>query len=525
MAFGHARLRILAATIVLLGFSAKAQSFLSFRPVASDYSGRSILFLSYGRLSGTTEKPYPGIFGATDGTVSFVADWDSARLGGVGGPQMNDDGGLQAYSSYYEGIGHPYGSLHPWYFWGTVHHARDGWTIRRDGQVRLSREGRWAVFTSTSPARTTWLDLWTGEEFSKPTSPEPVGSVADDGSVVFTAYPNALLLQRPFAEAVDIPLSFQPSTAMIERNSRYAAVSGASQIWRVELPRGQAEIWVPNCTPCSLVDIASNGSGLLFLTNSKLYYQGEPGSTPAAIPDTLYASFTGNSQAIVYSNSQGVFRRDLASGTVEKILDGPAVLPSPVGDVAPGMWIRTVGQVPQNARVTVNGQEVVQSNNASGGIDWVVPENTPLGTAEMQIGNPASPFLPCTQILQVLAIRPRFIYQREASPPGEFYDWPHLAHASDGSPVSTTNPTKPGEHVIVYITGLNGQARSLRWMVGTPGDLAQVNAALISVTDDPDHPGWTRVELQLPDSLPQPIAELRVYADTANISGRLATAQ
>lgn len=494
----------------LLAAAAVAIAQLQTGRVFTDFSGRTIVFESGAALAGESQRPGERILASTGGELSVVARAASTPPGsGVIGPMTNDHGHLRAYSLW-----QPSGPRFTPSFVGVVRHDEDGWEVRRSGQVTICRDGRWAVFSDSSRIRTVWLDLWLDEEFVVEGRAIRVLRVADDGALVYPGQ-NALILQRPHAAPVEIPLPFQPFEAMIDRTGGWAAVSrGGPGLYRVSLTTGQIEPWMAPCQSCFLSDIAANGSALLYQEWNSVVVVHEPGAGIQWLNGVDRASFTGDDRAVMARTTEGIVRLNLDSGETERIISGPVELSNPPPGLSPGLWLRSKGRGLSHAAISLNGLPIEPLELRDDGLVWVVPPDTLAGTGNLRLGQPGSPFEPLSLETPIHAALPVFITLEDTEPgsgTSATFDFPFIRHADSSSLVIGLDPARPGETLLVMMTGLNGHAAAIQWTVSLND--AQYYPLFESAESASENPHWTLVRLRMPAVLPSGLSVLTADLD------------
>lgn len=497
--------RPLNVLALLLAGAGLAGAQLQAGRVSTDYRGGTILMESTAALAGEGRWTGERILEWTEGQIAITAAGvPGAWQSGVIRPMTNDHGHLRAYS-YWERSpsgGPASGSPGAPRYVGVVRHVDDGWEVRRDGLVELSREGRWAVFTDNLRIRTVWLDLWLDEEFVVEGRAIFPARVADDGAVVWLEG-ERLIVQRPHAAPVEINLPFRASYAMMDRTGGWAAVNAGGGIHRVSLVSGTVEAWMAPCLGCSITDVSAHAAALMYLDSGTMVVVRQPGGGHQWLHRVKNAAFTGDGRAAMAQTSEGSARFEVETAVVEQILAGPVEVINPPGALSPGVWVRSRGGGLSGAWITVNGDPVHPEELRPDGLVWVAPSNLAAGVAAVRMGQRGSPFEPSLLELPVHAALPVFVTLEDAQSENASMTQaglPYIRRAADGSEVTTLNRARPGDTIIVTMTGLNGLAASVRWSIEIDG----VEFMPVFESSEPSgrNPHWTDVRLRLPEALP-----------------------
>ncbi|GEM_PF-6885978 len=493
--------------------------------VATDYYGRVVMLESSAPLKGGSGGA-DQILTFRDGGASVDAAGLSNIFYSVVYPFTNDHGDLRAFSYYRSpfcsGIG---GCGAPGYI-GVVRHDRDGWEVRHDGRVGLSRDGRWAVFSERSFSRTTWMDLWTAEQVVAQGRAHNVASVADDGTVA-TASGTDLVVQSPGKEERVYPIGAEISEVLIDRTGTYVAVAGGRTIWRLDLGSGAAEVWVP-WDNTRLVDIGPRGAALLYSQWGVMYAAGEPLQQPLRLPEdgqTIEgAAMSGDGRFVIASSLDGIALYALDGSGSQLIIPGATAFVTKPAALAPGLWVRETGRGLQAAEIRLNGSLIEPLRRSHGELIWAVPKEAATGPAVVVIGQPGSPFEANRQELPLQLAAPLFILQKDVGQGTEYYaDGPFIRHAGSGEPVTFVNPARPGESVEALMTGINGQGALVEWQIVRMNTDNTVPVAFESERVHEENPNWSWVRLRLPEVVPGPGCWLNANFGVARHSAMIVT--
>ncbi len=507
---------LLAASL----FAALASAQFQTGRIATDYFGHVSLF----------ESGIP-LRGGTSG-VDHILSWDGSlmrseedasstpSIDGVAWPHTNDIGTLRAVTQYRVGLCFAIGGCAPPTYTGIVRNVQDGWEFRRPGRAVISHEGRWAAFSSLRLWRTTWVDLWTGQETAADLALNPT-AMADDGTLV-TPIGSTLAIHTPGLEPRTFSLPFFALSALIDRTATVAAVTSLTGIYKIDLASGAISDWAPTWDNAQLLDIAPAGRRLLFSQWGVLYLLEDPAAGPTRLSEdgefASGAALTGDQSAAIALNLSGIVRYPLDGSARELLVPGATSFPQPPVVLAPGLWLRMAGSGTAQAAITLNGQPVEPLAHDSAQLSWAVPSEMPTGSATLEIEQPGSPFEPFRKILPVQLAAPRFLIQRDLGEGTPYYaDSPYIRHAETGQPVNWMNPARPGESIEVLMTGLNHQGPAIEWLVNRVNVDEYVRPVFESERPHEDNPHWRWVRLRLPDVLPGPICWLSAgYGETAD---------
>lgn len=493
--------------------------------LAANYRGSIIVIESTAALHGGTSGP-EHILAFDDGAGFTVAVAGSSPLyRGVAYPFANDHGDLRAYTLTRPSIcGFLGGCSGPGYE-GVVLQSRDGWEVHRPGRAVISREGRWAAFSSFAPPHTSWLDLWTGDE---PAVEETlsVTSMADDGTLV-TPREQALLVSAPGREPRLLDLPFSALSAMVDRTGTVAAVASGRGVYRVELSSGAVEDWAPMWDNAQLLGIDAGGNRLLF-SQWNVLYAVDRGGSPRRLSEEgqfVYgAALTGDDTTAVASTRSGIVSYSLDDAPAELVIPGATNFESRAAVLAPGLYIRMIGRGTEQAAIALNGQPVEPLDRTSSDLVWAVPDETATGSAELQIAQPGSPFEPFVLALSVQLAAPHFLIQRDLGEgTASHADAPYIRHAASGEAVNYSNPARPGEFIEVLMTGLNHQGPAIEWLINRFSVDQYVRPIFEGERAHESNVHWRWVTLHLPDVLPGPNCWLSAVFGESTSSASLFT--
>lgn len=503
--------------LVLFSAAAAWAQFQSGR-VAANYSGSVFVIESTAALRGGTSGP-EHILAFDDGAGSTMAvAGTSSTHKGLAYPFANDHGDLRAYTLIAPPICTPMGCYTPSYE-GVVVQSRDGWEVRRPGRAVISREGRWAAFSSYAPPQTSWLDLWTGDETTVD-GVLNVAAMADDGTLV-TPRDQALLLSTPGREPRLLELPFAALSALVDRSGTVAAVSSGGAVYRVDLSSGAVEDWAPTWDNAQLQGIDTGGNRLLFSQWNVLYVV-ERGGSPRRLSEAgqvVYgAALTGDDRTAVASTLSGIVRYSLDDASAELVIPGATNFETRPAALAPGLWLRMIGRGAAEAAVTLNGQPVEPQSRTISDLVWAVPDETATGPAEVKIEQPGSPFAPIVLSLPVQLAAPHFLIQRDLGEGTPYFaDAPYIRHTDSGEAVNASSPARPGESIEVLMTGLNHQGPAVEWLVNRFNVDEYARPTFEGERAHESNVYWRWVKLRLPDVLPGPACWLSaVFGESAS---------
>ncbi len=478
--------------------------------LATDWTGRVIVVESMDPLQGDTGG-LERILSFEDGLGRTEAATNATGgSGGVIGPKTNDNGDLRGYTFYRHGMCFPIGGCSRTTFEGVVRHARDGWEVRHEGRLGLSREGRWAVFAGANFG-TVWVDLWTGESTVLSERELGVGSVADDGSIAAPGE-NEVVVYGPGREPRRVALPFTPRDASIDRTGTMAAVFGENTLARVDLDSGVVEV-LAVWDNVMIEDVGPRGGVVLFSQWGVFYTVREAGVAPVRLGEEGQqiegAALLGDGAEVMAKTLDGVARYAVDGGAGRLVIVGATGFVAPVEVAAPGQWLRRTGWGTVAAEMTWSGRKVEPLQRAHGELQWVVPEETALGAAVWEVGQPGSPFAPYREEVEVQLAAPTFLVNADlGQSPGTLENMPIVRHVEDGSPVTWMNPARSGESIEVLMTGLNGQGAAVEWLLNRIDVDSFVYPVFEQETVHPENPAWRWVRLKMPEALPSGLCSL-----------------
>jgi hypothetical protein len=490
--------------LILFSAAAAWAQFQSGR-LATNYSGNVVVIESTAALRGGTSGP-EHILAFEDGAGSTMAVADTSSFyQGLSYPVANDHGDLRAYTLTRPPICH-LGGCNDIKWEGVVLQSRDGWEVHRPGRAVISREGRWAAFSSFTPQHTSWLDLWTGDETAVD---ETLGvtAMADDGTLV-TPREQTLLVSTPGREPRRLNLSFSALSALVDRTGAVTAVSSGRAVYRVDLSSGVVEDWAPTWDNVQLLGIDTGGNRLLF-SQWNILYVVERGGPPRRLSEEgqfVYgAALTGDDTTAVASTLSGIVRYPLNDASAELVIPGATSFETKPAVLAPGLWLRMIGRGAAEAALTLNGQPVEPLSRTPSDLVWAVPEETATGSAELEIAQPGSPFAPFMLALPVQLAAPHFLIQRDLGEGTAYFaDAPYIRHSDSGEPVNVSNPARPGESIEVLMTGLNHQGPAIEWLINRAYVDEYVRPLFAGERAHESNVYWHWVTLRLPEVLPGP---------------------
>lgn len=507
-----------AARLALFLYALSAHAQYQSARIATDFTGGVVLIESSAALRGGTSG-LDHILAFDNGSPSTEAVGASSSIyAGVAYPFVNDIGSLRAFTLTrppfcgFGGCGSP-----P--YAGVVRNVRDGWEISYPGRAAISREGRWAAFSSIPLQRTTWVDLWTATETTVNDALD-VSAMADDGTLV-TPRGRILLASTPGRETRRFDLPFQAVSAVIGRSSTVAAVTTSTGIYRLDLSSGAIEDWAPTWDNAQLHGLSSNGQTLIF-TQWNILYSLDLSGSPRRLSEegqlVHAASLTGDDAAAIANTLSGIVRYPLDGQPPVLLIPGDTNFALPPSVLAPGLWLSMTGRGTANAQITLNGQPVDALARTPTQLTFAIPDETPTGPSQLEIQQPNSPFEPFRLTLPVQLAAPRFLIQRDLGEGNEYYaDSPYILHAATGQPVSWTDPARPDESIDVLMTGLNHQGPAIQWSINRINQDDYLPLAFVSERPHDENLHWRWVRLRLPAVLPGPNCWLNaVFGDSAH---------
>lgn len=485
-----------------------------------DQHGR-IYFSALQSLKGGGLDRSEKVFLLEDGEVTAFAvrEWEPEIATAASGPSVSADGGIVAYTlSRFRPMWppDPYAELEGVIRISSRFAVEE---IRKPARVRISANGRWALFTPAAgdgTARSWWLNLETREEV-------PASAwidarwVADDGTAV-TAAAARLLVFTPGQTVREISTVYSvDSLRGISRDGSRACVSllGAG-LAVVDLKTGFVDVVMPPVLSMVNVLMSPDGSGFyIFATGpANGVTPGSKGivwfdlrtrepeilaeSTAEFYPSGASISPCGR-RLFFFSHYAGIVEFDIEARRFSGLL---AERPSP-GYVpeylTPASWLRLgVTAAAGETRVLIGGLEPAVYFRFGNSLVVVPDPLTPLGESEIRLVNDASPFEPEVRPVVVALRVPLFVILADLGPQDSL--WSSVALIFDertGDLINPWRPVRPDEVLRVYLTGIVEGPEHVEWSAqfdGLPAPAPEV----LGIERDPNLPAWWIARIRVP---------------------------
>jgi uncharacterized protein (TIGR03437 family) len=494
------RLWLSGAVLLLLASPVSAQ----FSQLAATDDGSQLYFTSEMMLHGKV-SPLPSPesmlyrFGP-DGVTLFaergaLADPNDASTGdGVSTPSVSGDGSLVAFTFNGICLSLPDCTV-------DVNEAELRGSSTMDlgqGDVQLSRNGRWALIANQSPdpsavGTCTLVDLTTGQRTVIPSSASwlletGVSQVASDGTVLVTV---AVAGTDPLAGGTDplpggmaqalwkqgkftsLPFPIRPIAISDDASTLigYAAplVGPPSQLVTLSLGLGRITTVVQTNdstqTPVFMA-ASNNGQRLLYRIESEYTANGPAyiwdAATGKTTPVPLASGELANdgtisglgNYAFVATNQAQIVKFDIAAGTVSRLFPAPPVCDDP-GYVGAGELVQmrcffTTPLADLQGQILYNGNPVPVLSSSAGQVDIQIPWNwDDFMTPTLSFNVPSDSPFDGSQQINVFDGAPMML---PADPGDSSLFGIKIVKGDWSGPV--TIPPAPGDIVYIYMTGL-----------------------------------------------------------------------
>ncbi|MBN9658273.1 MAG: hypothetical protein J0H49_08845 [Acidobacteria bacterium] len=392
-----------------------------------------------------------------------------------------------------------------------IHRYSDGREWAFTGNVRLSRNGRWAWIDNTA------LNLQTGERFAT-TGTLASRDISDEGEAVILQSGHLGLLRpggslRPLPEEIPQSMFFLDRQAVTLVWSRSATRESGRAIMQTELSTGLTTALVEDCVVCDPLSLSGDGRSLLVYGRLS---DGTPGvwaldtlsreHTNLHAGTSVAASLASSGQTACYSGSEGMIQcRDLQSGEVRTVVAKTPVTiaattpkGTPIYYMVPGSLHTAQGRGLAGAVVAIDGHAAVVHSSTDTRITFQVPEESSPGTVTLTVDQADSPFRSASTE-QMQAIFPRAILLSEILTEPSIDFLPFLENGTRGGLAGIFQPLRPGEVVWIHMTGLGSDPSILRWAWYDSANLSGLNLVPEEITKDE---GWYTVKIRIPESIP-----------------------
>lgn len=489
----------------------------AFQDLSTTAEGSVLYFSSPVRQKGTDQQFYSKIFRwtAAGGVQVFAEVRDPASSTGCAPPdfyqlrtpQVSADGAVLAYTASRPVANSRYCPREE-PNQGVI--VQSGQTIRLDGNVALSPNGRYAVTTTTAALAN---EFHTVTNLASGMSTIVAGAfngssrrVTNEGTIL-TSEPSAVILTDRTGQTRVLPTKWPVSDAIIDP-------AGATVVYLTpfapDSPARLSAINVQTGTETAVVTgfalrnplLTADGSTLFFIDQAgpapQLFAIAMGGGSPRQItniPDGIAAAVVSGNGLVAFAVTRAsrLLRLDVPSGSsTELVASTPLitaayrVYPPPVAIAPIGSLIDLYGSgLGAERQATLCGRPLVLLH---GRVRFQVPWDLPEGPCQAIVSSD-SPFEHGIS-LEVRQFDPQFIYEDNAPA--------LLIHGSFNRVVSERDPAHPGEAIIAYMTGLGPvdpnnlvSAGFQCRFDGTPADVLYAGLA-------PQFPGFYQVNVRVP---------------------------
>jgi uncharacterized protein (TIGR03437 family) len=394
-----------------------------------------------------------------------------------------------------------------------------------NGSVRMSANGRWALFRNRNSYTLTNLETGFREAFNyvDPYNlPIRARAVANDGTVALAQASFGVFIKRPglASETWPAPVSIESATLADSGNfaalmARPLASAGSKpQIWIADFGSRQfVQAVATEEDYCGWPSMSTDGSRMAFISTANWLTTNNSRTTQAFIMDlntgrlTQLTTGTDDVYPVVLSgDGRAAFARhedgSIVYIDVETGLEQEIVPPIPQLMV---MAFRAVAgsrqllNVPASRRpvVTIDGAAVHLLKTSGSQVEFVLPQGLAVGAHEMEVSYEGSPFQPFKIEITVKDFEPQFRYWGSI---------PQIWHDSDGTAVYGASPARSGEVVEVLLSGLGAvdaegnTQMGMSWEVYCPDQNQGASIEVLSSRMSPyeGEEGLYRVKFRLP---------------------------
>ena len=514
------RLPAIAAILLLSASEIPAQ----FKNLASTDNGDQLYFSSSFRLRGTSEFSHEKIFRNANGGFQLYAQREftpptDSRFSNyyrLIEPDVSGDGRIVSYVAERDCIPQGSGCLYHEYFQSTISGAGSQVSSVLEGQVQLSRNGRYALQSKssfgiqqlidlTTGASTTIADtwayiaphqavsgsgmvvyvsldglyLWSGASSRRIAAPEPPGDPTSGDSYLSNAIIDAQGRWVIYESATQtdsngkrILTSFKLRSIDLQTGRQATLAAGLSGVEAAPPIHYDAAITNDGRTVLYVMPAGSGKAAQVFLTAPDGSNQRQLTSAPEGIAE---ATISGNGNVVYAVTETGrLLRIDIVTGMTRELTPRTPVITGILGintqdtHGAPGslIWLtgKTLSSTTQvftdSLPQTLGGVQVKLGGILTrlllvspNEIRLQIPFETPLGDQEFAILPADSPFEQGYR-LGLNAAAPHFLRWGAELPPRQEVQEPVIVHTDWSSLVSNTNPAQLGEIVHLYMTGL-----------------------------------------------------------------------
>jgi uncharacterized protein (TIGR03437 family) len=537
----------------LFAFSLSALLPAQFLDLATTRDGSKVAFASKLSLKSSSRNDYPKIFELsasgflhalrdTPPVILYPGDRSPSNFPTLSRPEYDSTGALLAFTGDRWCIGGS-GCVGVERTQGSVLWLDGSREAPSSGTARISANGRWAVYFNptslASPYRFHRVDLQTGSSELAATGLTGVAGtgrrvIANDGTVISAPGSSTLVVRKPGQPDVSIPLPFKTAFVTISNDASFAIAQSTDEhpvIWLIDLYTHGTLPFLWAREGVSQPALSDDGATLLFLsganfaaTNDSLAVQiwtmdlitgrlRQWTTEPLGIAE---ATISGNGLVVWATTRDGrLIRVDGLSGLSETLLNQAPQAATPESTTwSPGSRYRLDGAALNSATLSWQGLSVPIVSQAADFVEFIFPWESTLGAGALELEIPDSPFQSLRLDGEMRAVAPRFIKT------GAFIH----ALRQDFSPLTVSNPARPGETVMLLMRGLgpvDSQGRTLQ--PSTVFSSAFPSIEIVSSEVDLGTPGTYRLAIRVPAITEGPI-NLFVRApggDSADDSGLL----
>ncbi len=499
------------------------------RAMATNLTGTDLIFSTTWTLKGEIYNPYSKLIHYRAGqlrTLRSVLPEGDLATGCITNrpvleqPEMSMDGTRYSYTLSSPGNNPCYSGPSM----GEVRSDTGELVYSAEGSVRMSANGRWALFRIRNSYTLTDLETGSRETFNYVdpfNMPLRSRAVANDGTVAFAKWNPWVFLKRPGLVPETYPTPFGTESGTIADSGNFAVVmaqynpsSTKGQIWIADFGSKQIiQAVASDEDHCLWPALSTDDSRMAFIStanwlatnNSRTMqaymmdlYTGKLTQLTKGTKDVYPVAISGDGRGVYARHEDGSIQFiDVESGQAREIVPP---IPHQIGlssPLVPGS--RHASSLPSSGRIeiTIDGVAVHTLESDSSKVDFILPEDLALGAHEMEVGYEASPFQPFKIQITVKDFAPAFKYWNQT---------PQIWHDEGGTAVYEDSPARSGEVIEVLLAGLGAvdadgkTLMAMNWQVYHSGQNEGAPIEVLASRKSPyeGEEGLYRVKFRLP---------------------------
>ncbi len=497
--------------------------------MATNLTGTDLIFSTTWTLKGETYNPYSKLILYRAGqlrtlrSVLPAADLATGCMTNrpvLEQPEMSMDGRRYSYTASWTGndacmSGSSVGEVRS--DTGELIHSENG-------SIRMSANGRWALFRNRNSYALTVLETGSRETFDYVdpfNTPLRARAVANDGTVALAKWNPWVFLKRPGLAPETYPTLLWTESATIADSGNYAVVMA-----RPTPPSTKGQIWIADFSSKQIIQavasdedtclwpvLSTDGSQMAFIstadwlgTNDSRTMQaymmdlntGKLTQLTKGTNDVYPVAISGDGRAAFARHEDGSILFIDAETGLEKEIVPP--IPRWIGLGAPVVaGSRQIMNLPGGRRpvVTIDGAPVHLLETSGPQVEFILPKELAVGAHEVEVSYEGSPFQPFKIEINVKDFEPQFKYWGAI---------PQIWRDSDGTAVYEASPARSGEVIEVLLSGLGAVDSegntlvAMNWQVYHSGQNQGASIEVLSSRMSPyeGEEGLYRVKFRLP---------------------------